>query len=212
MKRIALAMPAYRMIDQRCVLSLMALASLFTARGIDVVPIVPQQCAWLDVTQNFIMHQFYESGADGLLFVDDDIIFQAPDALKLVESGRDVVGGDYRLKCKDVRWVCDRVPNGRVDGEYVECGLIGLGFSYITRAVIEAMRALNLDALYTAGDDTPTIAGKPTFQLFAPALQQGVKWDPDSVFFNRLRAAGFTPWCDTSIKLGHLGTHVYEAP
>lgn len=211
--KLAIAMPAYRPIDQRAVLSLMALSGWLGFHQVEWTPIVPRQCAWLDVTQNFIMHRFIESGADKLLFLDDDIVFPLEAAVRLINSDRDVVGGNYRLKTEDLslRWVCDPMPNGRVEGDYTECGLIGLGFSCLSRKVIEDMRSTNPGSMYQLGSDTPD-DGQLAYQLFAPALQQGFKWDPDAVFFNRLRAAGHTPWLDTTIKLGHIGTYVYEAP
>jgi hypothetical protein len=216
--KLAIGLPSYRQVDQRVALAWMQLASHLTANGIAWETIAVAQCAWLGTTLNTIMRRFVQSDADRLLVLDDDIVFGVEDAFRLILSPLDVVGGDYPLKARGAGMVCSRVepspgwPRGSHATEFAHlraCHTIGLGFSCLSRAAVEKVIADNPTSIYQVASGTD--AGQLQHALFHPMLANGQHQDDDIVFFARLRAAGFTPWVDDRIALGHIGTHVYTA-
>jgi hypothetical protein len=207
--KLAIGLPSYRPIDQRVALSWMALTSSLGVNRIEWRPLAVMQCAWLGNTLNSILRLFLASDADRLLVLDDDIVFGVEDAFRLILSPLDVVGGDYPLKARGAGMVCQRVAGAPAEGDHSPCHTIGLGFSCLSRKAVEKVCNDNPTTLYQLANGTD--AGQLQHALFHPMLADGQKKDEDIVFYARLRAAGFTPWVDDRIKLGHIGTHVYTA-
>ena len=52
--------------------------------------------------RNSLVHEFLKSDADALLFIDADHGFIADDILRMVESGKDLIGGVYPMKA--INW------------------------------------------------------------------------------------------------------------
>jgi hypothetical protein len=52
--------------------------------------------------RNSLVHEFLKSDADALLFIDADHGFIADDIIRMVESGKDLIGGVYPMKA--INW------------------------------------------------------------------------------------------------------------
>lgn len=52
--------------------------------------------------RNALVHEFLNTDCDGLLFIDADEGFVASEVLKMVESGKDLIGGVYPMKA--INW------------------------------------------------------------------------------------------------------------
>lgn len=186
----------------------MQLARALAYESVDWTIVAITQQPWLANAMNSIVHRTISIDVDGLLILDDDVIFSPEEALKLIRSGRSVVGGDYALKKLGAGMVCRRVPNGRIDGDYVECAFLGCGFSFYSRKALEDVSAEA--PAYTAGPKDPN-EGQLLRAPFHTLFSGGNRFDEDVVFFSMLVRAGHTPWLDTTIRLGHIGTHVFTS-
>jgi len=186
----------------------MWLARELAEHQIDWEPIAVTQQPWLGNALTSITHRFLASDCDRLLVLDDDVVFDPKDVIKIITSARDCVGGDYALKARGAGMLSRRLPGGRVDGDHVECIFIGLGFSSFSRACIEAVAELS--PVFQL-DERDADAGQIARCTFHSRFVDGRRIDDDVVFFDRVMKAGFTAWLDTSIRLGHVGTHVYTS-
>jgi hypothetical protein len=52
--------------------------------------------------RNTLAHEFLKTDADALLFIDADHGFHADEVVKMVESGKDLIGGIYAMKA--INW------------------------------------------------------------------------------------------------------------
>lgn len=205
---VMIGLPSYRPVDPRVDMARMHLARKFAEEGIAWGAFTISQEPWLAKAMNTILMQFLKSDCERLLILDDDVMFNAADVIKLVRSDKDVIGGDYALKSRGAGMVCWRQPNGRVEGDLVECLFLGLGFSSYSRKAIEDVVRASEGLAYQCGPRDPN-AGQIGHSVFHPMHVNGLRHDDDVVFFKRLVDCGYTPWLDTSIRLGHIGTHVY---
>lgn len=149
-----------------------------------------------------------------LLFLDDDIIYNYEDAIKVcraVHEGCDIVGGAYTLKTDggeqfNVKFLTENktIPFG-TDGGLAEVRLVSTGFMAIHRRVFEKM-----------AETMPLcVAQKAKFYPFFQPYPKEIdgKWyylSEDWAFCERARDLGFKIWCDTTVKIKHAGRYVYD--
>lgn len=148
---------------------------------------------------------------DILFFVDDDVVFQPSDAVKIVDNvskGMDICGGMYVQK-KTLDKTCvffdGQTVTFKKDAEPVEVEALATGFIAIHRRVFEMMATVV--PLCHPG----TLNFYPFFDPFP--VQKNGKWihlSEDWAFCQRARNLGFKVWLDPSIFLGHKGEAVYD--
>lgn len=184
----------------------MRLMELLTVEGVSVDILLVQQQPFLTNALDALFNRFLLSSADRILVLDDDVTFQPVDALRLVRSPEDVIGADYPLKAFGSGMVCKSFPGAREVGSLKECRMLGLGFSVWSRKCIEEVAEQS--PIYS-GDENSGEAGMVLRSMFAQSFEGGRRIDGDVAFFHRVIRAGHTLWCDRSIQLGHIGTHVY---
>lgn len=63
--------------------------------------------------RNNLVYEFEKSGADALLFIDADEGFNHMDVIKMIESGKDVIGAIYPMK--NINW--ENVRRAAVEGK-----------------------------------------------------------------------------------------------
>lgn len=186
----------------------MRLMELLTLEGVAVDIFLVQQQPFLTNALDTLFNRFLASEAERIVVLDDDVTFQPADVLRLVRSPEDAIGGDYPLKAFGSGMVCKAFPGGRENGPLKECRMLGLGFSAWSRKCIEEVAA---QSPAFSGDENSGEAGMVLRSMFAQRFEGGRRIDGDVAFFLRVMEAGYTLWCDRSIQLGHVGTHVYTA-
>lgn len=154
-----------------------------------------------------------EKGARYLMFIDADMVFN-PDAVwRLMQHNVDVAVGLYFSKSAPHAPMCAiGRPDGTTDnymnvpdfhdkmreGALVEVAGAGTGFMLIKREVLEKVE-------------------RPRFMF--PWRKQYVAGEPEPVwgyggedyyFCRKARNAGFKVFVDFSLRLGHVGSHVYS--
>jgi hypothetical protein len=163
--------------------------------------------------RNQVMAGVLQTGCEGVLFVDDDHVF-APDAfLRLLDWNEPFIGGLYATKSEPNATSCliehtdDRV--GRPDRfrslelEEITCGgllpvdVLGMGFTWIRREVIEAVRDYDLPEWLAAVPGRTPDQYKDWFEM----REFGTD---DVAFCLKARQAGFRGMVDTTLKIPHL--------
>jgi hypothetical protein len=147
-----------------------------------------------------LVAEFVKTDCTHLLFVDSDIQWHAGDAVKLIESGADFVGGTYCRKGPSKPLTANLLDNWHND--IVEVEHVGTGFLMVSRPAIEKL-------LREYAADTYESGGKTFVSLFGQNRDEGTE---DVAFCRRWRAIGGHVWMHTGVVLPHYdGNTAYVA-
>ena len=178
-----------------------------------------------------LAHQFLQSEADYLFWIDADIRFRAEDAVKMLESDVDIIGGIYPKK--EINW--ETVRQAALEkkenlqnhtGSFVvnllnsessvtvpvdqpcEVSAIGTGFMLIKRSVFDELKPHT--PIYVS--DMNHLAGQEIHAFYLDPIDPESRrlLSEDYYFCHQWRAIGgkvhAAPWC----QLGHMGTYLFE--
>jgi len=167
--------------------------------------------------RNRLVADFIESGCSQLFFVDSDITFRPEDALAMLRTGFDVVGGVYPLKNLKPDGKPDYVinllpqssthPSIHSSRSCLPVAAIGTGFLLVSRAAILKLQRANPQLSYA--DDFPATRGRKTFALFDYGVEGNRYLSEDYRFCHRWRAIGGTVWA-YPCPLDHQGIHIFR--
>lgn len=157
-------------------------------------------CQWSACNGTGLMRQrellvasFLKTDCTHLLWVDSDIGWRAGDAVELLKTGKDFVGGCYARKNpkRDV----PAVLLGNREGELYEAAHVPTGFLLVARSVIERMVEAFSALSYEDTGTNSTITA-----LFLQQLGEGTE---DLAFCRRWREIGGQVWLHTGVVLPH---------
>jgi hypothetical protein len=135
-----------------------------------------------------------EHGAAFLLFLDSDMVFPRTALQQLLAHQKQIVGATYPKRVAPHSVLGAALANGRVEheGALIEMRHMPTGCLLIDMTVFDALDAPNFRFLVEA--ETGAIVGE------------------DYDFCDRVRAAGFSVWCDSrlSFEIGHIGQSVHR--
>jgi hypothetical protein len=162
----------------------------------------------VDDARNFMVRQFLMSGAPVLVFIDDDVGWDAADLIRIVKATGDVVGGCYPLK-QDREDYPLRI---RADLDYMQARDDGLlevegvptGFMAIKRKVLEAMSERRKYMSYNARGFSKTEPQHPV--IFERMTIGGNRWSGDLNFCREVREIGFKVFVDPEMSFTHEGS------
>ena len=146
-----------------------------------------------------MMAKFLASPATHLMFIDADIGFSPAAVFRLLDAGRDVIGGVYPL--------ADPAPP---PGGQFPVASVGAGFMLISRSAARAMTDQHPDLQARLGDmhalGVPSAA--MVFDSFTdPAT--GRHLSDHQAFCHRWRQLGGKVWADLDCDLRHVGAVVH---
>lgn len=149
-----------------------------------------------------LVTRFLSSDATDLLFIDYDNFWHEPGAiLRLLNHPVEVVGGDYPRKRFPINYL-SRLRDGDTsrDGNgLVEVEGVPAGFLRISRSAIEAMAEVY----------QPNADGE--YEFFYRLKYEGHSLGDDYSFCQRWRDMGGKVYLDPDIRVGHIGTMIYDA-
>lgn len=169
-----------------------------------------------DVFRSLAASNFLDLGLDAALFLDDDVVFDPRDVIKLVkhlELGVQVVGACYVTKSAKPQPTCCFFPGQSVtfkpDAVLVKVMRLAGGFFLVSRKVLQFL-----------SQKLPRCNSKENMSFwpfFMPYVRTSGIWKKDYeyvtedyAFFDRCRERGFDVYLDPSIRLGHLGEREYR--
>ena len=203
--KVAVLVPVASVIEPECEAALLLLAQ----RGYHVRTF--RGCSQVDQARSELATAAFDDGFQETLWIDSDVAFTVEDVERLRSHNLPFCAGLYPKKgikqfaCKFLNPGQYRFGNG---GGLIEVEYVGMGFVLIRREVYRACEELLLLPRCT-GSHT----GKPVIPYFAPSIcPDGEGWcylADDFSMCHRARQAGFKIMVDTTIKLGHVGKHVY---
>jgi len=151
---------------------------------------------------------------DYLFFLDSDIGFNPEDVLKLLAHQVPIVSGAYPMKIIPERYCVDVVQPEERRGDLVKINGNGMGFVLIHRNVFLKMSQNFPDLKYIPqikdSNVPPTEAElNNSYHYFMEHKENNAFMSEDKSFFHRARMLGYDVWLDTSIKLQHVGSHIF---
>ena len=219
---IMIATPAYeRALGTEYVLSLLDTTQELSARGISWQFRSGHWDSLICRGRNRMTHEFLKSDASHLLFIDSDIGWHTEDVLRLISSGKDVIGGVYPKKQmgKDGRSPCvvniahEKLgPDGRM---LVENGCVpvqdtGTGFLLISRKALYDVGATILDSLRVSNFERAEELDQPYLGWFDPFVENEHDLSEDYAFCRRWQRAGGTVYVHIDCELTHTGSHTFR--
>lgn len=209
MKNLVIAIPTLQAkLPIQTTGQLMQLQHLLNKRGIGLSLIYAEGCSLVPKARNRLVATFRDIPGDAILFLDDDIIFQATDAMKLVdhmEAGAEVVAGIYVTKTEPPFFMSTpKREDGKLvfKGDLVEMERIPAGFMMVSRDVINAC----CDAVPDYED-----VDKPHWAVFqTPTNSEGIIGE-DYFFCDLVRSLGWRIYVEPDMTLQHVGKTHYAA-
>lgn len=161
-----------------------------------------------------VSHWYRTSTDDVFLMIDDDVVFDASHAEKVVALAREkrcIAVGAYPVK-DGGHLACRGVPGQELvfgdDSPAVKILWPATGFMAVHRDVIDAMVAAGDIPLCNRKSDQPWW---PLFDTFWIEGDDDCEYlSEDYAFGERARRLGFETWLDQSVILYHLGQYPYN--
>lgn len=149
-----------------------------------------------------------------LFFLDSDIGFNPEDVIKLLSHQVDIVSGAYPMKTIPIRYCIDIQQPEEIRGDLIKITGNGMGFVLIHRNVFLNMSRHFPDLKYfppTNDSNYPPTEAElnNSYHYFAEHKENSSFMSEDKSFFHRARMIGYDVWLDTSIKLQHVGSHIF---
>lgn len=186
--------------------------------------------------RNTLAHEFYKSDSDALLFVDGDHGFNVQDVVRMVESGKDVIGAIYPMK--SINW--ENVRKAVLAGKSAEeldkySGFfainflpevqqfhgnepfavrdIGTGMLFIHRRAFEQVSPL-VKKYRNNANATANIAYGEVIHEFFPTIitdePENVLLSEDYAFCHLYRQSGGTVYAAPWVQISHAGEYNFS--
>ena len=204
--RVAVGIPAGRDFHALTVRSLLETFSKCQTMGIPVQLALVANNAIVQWARDEVIDLFLQTNCNRLFWIDSDMVWDPNDFIRMLalSQKRDVVCATYPAKKEPTTFYVNHEPPLITD----DLGLFeikgaGLGFTVMTRRVVEAM----VDNSPKALDE---ITGKEIPQVFRVGFKDGKRIGEDMAFFQDARELGFKVFLDPLVKLKHLGLKQYE--
>jgi len=161
---------------------------------------------------NFFMNN---TDNDYLFFLDSDIGFEPEDVLRLYFNDVEISSGAYPMKTIPIRYCVNLIEPEQRRGDLVKIHGNGMGFVMVHRSVFERMSQAypHLKQIPPGDDSNYPVTEKElhnSYHYFAEEKVDGGFKSEDMSFFHRATQIGYDVWLDTTIKLSHTGSHIFQ--
>jgi len=198
--RIYIGIPIYGSAEPEFIKSLRLTTKVLEMLGHEVEVDMHTGCAIITKARNSIVKRFIDSGFDKLLFIDSDMVWNAVDAVNIIQSKHDVCGIAYRQRFEEIKY--NAVLNGDEDGKWLGADSIGTGFMCLSRACIESMTTHYPETKYIED-------GHIYHALFDFEIIDEQYWGEDYNFCRRWKNKGGKIWVWPA-DIGHIGKKIYS--
>ena len=186
--KICIGIPCNRQFKAKTVLSLMEMVST----KMDYHFAIATEGYTVAENRNWIVAQAIKNDCTHLLLTDDDMIYGKDTLKRLLAREKDIIGVNYsvrRIVDKDTNHLVIEYLDEKSDTELFKCKAIGGGMLLINMKVFE-----KIEQKWFWYDVHPN----------GMILMSNDWW-----FCRQARRAGYDIWCDSTIKVGHIGNYEY---
>jgi hypothetical protein len=211
------------------------LTSTLTSKGYHVTFVSIGNESLITRARNTLVHLFLKSDADALLFIDSDHGFVIDDVVRMIESGKDVIGAIYPMK--SINW--DNVRKAALAGvetenlhlysgnfalnflpevqtfkanEPFKVRDIGTGMLYINRKVFKEMKSVC--KTYRNNSPSPDIEMGEEMVEYFPTLitdaPESILLSEDYAFCHLWRSLGNDVYAAPWVRITHSGEHNFS--
>lgn len=181
--------------------------------------------------RNTLAHKFMKSGFDALLFIDADHGWNADDILRMVESGKEVIGAIYPMK--GINW--ENVRYAAIAGKenlaaysgYFAANLLeekqdfdvdtpfrvkdlGTGMLFIQRSVFEKLKPHCGTYKHNSVGELGIDFGEEISEYFFTKIEDGILLSEDYAFCHLWRDNGGDVWAAPWVTITHSGDYVFS--
>lgn len=183
--------------------------------------------------RNTLAHEFMKSDADALLFIDGDHGFNTDDIVKMVDSGKDVIGAIYPMK--SINW--DNVRKAALAGKenlelysgffavnFLETAQtfkgdepfpvrdIGTGMLFIHRRAFDQVAPIAKNYRNNAGHNNIEYGERITefFPTIITEEPEAVLLSEDYAFCHMYRQVGGTVYAAPWVRISHAGEYNFS--
>jgi hypothetical protein len=181
--------------------------------------------------RNNLVHEFMKSTADALLFIDADEGFNQEDVARMVNSGKDLIGGIYPMK--NINW--SQVREAALAGkdnlsdysgffavnvlsektainfnEPFQVGQVGTGMMFITRRVFEEMKPTCKSYALNKNDGSFDMEDLVTEYFKTEINDENVLLSEDYYFCEKWRELGGEVWAAPWVNIIHAGDYGFS--
>lgn len=167
----------------------------------------------IDMARSLLASHALAHGADVVVFIDHDILFDPMDVIAIADVAREVrgvVGAPYSMRQLGGAVVGGLTPTEgepvvfyEGGGLYDASGTVGMGFTAIHREAFERFHELPEYAEVNSGDGL----SRPYFQK---RIIDGYWHKEDDSFCRMCRKLGIPTKIDTRIRVLHVGEHAFR--
>ena len=213
---VMIALPCHGgIVAEKTTMSLFNLGKLFVRSGIPHGLLTQANSSLITQGRSKCV-SFFMNNTDHeyLLFLDSDIGFNPEDVLKLMNHQVDIVTGAYPMKTIPIRYCVNIIQPEQRKGDLGKIEGNGMGFTLIHRNVFIKMAQSFPELKYTPptkdSNVPPTQAEIDNSYHFFMAHKKGDGFlSEDKSFFFRATMLGYDTWLDTTVKLQHVGSHIF---
>jgi len=180
--------------------------------------------------RNNLVHEFINSSADVLLFIDADEDFMALDVIKMLDSGLPVIGAIYPIKTINWEGVRAAALAGKKNlenysGKFafnllpgdttfntskpVEVSEVATGLMAVKREVFEILESEC--PKYALNNDDGSFSDKDMVtEYFATSIHDGILLSEDYHFCRMYRSNGGKVYAAPWVRVGHVGSYTFN--
>jgi glycosyltransferase involved in cell wall biosynthesis len=159
-------------------------------------------CVYISVARATMLRKALDAKADVIIFLDDDVSWDPPDLLTLIQTPGNVVCGNYRFKRDDIEEYMgslidgpDNRPITREDG-CIKAWLAPAGFLKVTKQAVDIFVRKYPELCYGS-------AYSPSIDLFNHGAMDGKWYSEDYAFAKRWRETGNDFWMVPNLNITH---------
>ena len=213
---VMIALPCHGgIVAEKTTMSLFNLGKLFVRSGIPHGLLTQANSSLITQGRSKCV-SFFMNNTDHeyLFFLDSDIGFNPEDVLKLMNHQVDIVTGAYPMKTIPIRYCVNVIQPEQRKGDLVKIEGNGMGFSLIHRNVFIKMAQNFPELKYTPptkDSNVPPTQGEidNSYHFFMEHKKGDGFLSEDKSFFFRATMLGYDTWLDTTVKLQHVGSHIF---
>jgi hypothetical protein len=154
-------------------------------------------------SRNLLLSDFFQTDAEYLFWIDDDIIFTVEDFVKVVQIAVKYKSSaaSYCVKQDTPKFHIKKVTDEPSEEGYILSNGLGLGFACQHRSVL-------LDLAKTK--ETYKDNNRRIHNVFQTRVYNNQYQGEDMMFFQDIHELGYVTYVDPCINLQHVGTKVYD--
>ena len=208
---VCIGLPCGATLPWQTALSLAATVRACALKGIPVEVAVIAGAAIVTEARNQVVHAYLKTDCSRLFLIDSDMAWREDDFLRMLVLSEimPVLCASYPRKRPDLRHTIKPLEGIEAPPNEFNCRQIsgtGLGFTVMRREVVEAVVAAAGSAYdEVQAEEIPDVFRVDTVERRGRRTRRG----EDMAFFADVMQAGYPIWYDPSVKLGHVGMHVF---